>query len=175
MENRPFLISDSSATNFKFMCKRLGLKSTFWSRYFIENEINFFIERRAIHGIRGNSEEGYKLLEQAREAEGLVRFDVPLSKALNNQLGNVSRYLRVSRGALVEFALEFACYRLLGVKDKYENLQRLEVEPVFFLQHLDKNKVTLYDHLEFYKLRLYFTSYRADKNKRANPVNIAES
>ncbi|WP_412972085.1 hypothetical protein [Glaciecola sp. MF2-115] len=175
MQNRTFQISESSATNFKFMCKSLGLKSTFWSRYFIENEIEFLLGRRNIYSVGRNNEEGFKLLEQARKAEGLVRFDVPLSEGVNNQLVYTSGELRVSKGAFVEFALEFACYRLLGVKDQYENLRRLEVEQVFFLQHLAKNSVTYKSHSEFYRQRLDFTSYRADKHKRVNPINIAES
>ena len=157
------------------MCEKLGLKSTFWSRYFIENEIEFFLGRNNRYHIRRNSKQGLKLLEEVRRAEGLVRFDVPLSNDVNNKLRYVSSELRVSKNAFVEFAVEFACFRLLGVKDKYEKLKRLEVEPVFFLQHLADKKVSRNSHLDFYKLRLDFTSYRANKNKRVTPVTIANN
>lgn len=175
--SRKFSISKSSLDHFKFMSKELGLKSTIWARFFVENELKFF----GGHGdlIDGNFKPCFKVyrndlaasqkLEEKRSKENQVKYDVFLSDVMKNKLKAVTTFLGVSQAAFVEFSLEFACYRLVGFEDVYNNKRSIEVKAVFFLEQLGSKKVTSQRHLEFYQHRLQFTKYREGTDLRDEP------
>ena len=169
---REYLISKTSKDNFILMCNALGLKSMTWARFFLEHEVVFFygynddMDGQGKFKVYQNDDQGFLALESERRKEEQIRYDIELPRNIITELTNLSRWLRVSHDAFVEFSLEFACYRLIGLNQKYKKLDRAEIQEVFFLEHLALNRVTKEQHLEFYTNRLAFINYGAVRRRR---------
>jgi hypothetical protein len=168
---RSYFVSRTSKENFSLMCNVLGLKSMTWSRYFVEHEVGFFygyndMDGQGLFKVYQNDDKAFLALESERRKEEQIRYDIELPKNIITELKNLSWWLRVSPDAFVEFSLEFACFRLIGLNEKYKKLGRAEIQEVFFLEHLTSNRVTKDQHLEFYASRLEFRNYGAGRRRR---------
>lgn len=169
--NRNFRISEATIKNYKFMCSELGLKMTRWGVWFIENELLFLAKQQSKKKVVANSQKAFGRLEEERKLECLVTFSIPLSDDLYGLLETSSSELNISKNALVEYSLDFACYRLIGFNERFLKMRKAEVKAIVFLSALGKFELKTTERLDFYNKQLNFAFARS-KNSRWRPSSI---